>query len=245
MADEIKDPKAQQQAPAQAKPEEKKEEKVEEKKPAGLDGLTVDQLKDFYKKSPQMFKEAGIVQEEKKEEPKPPEPKPQSAAPAYEGQEIKLPEDVPVNRDVVDRYLKHAKEVGLSAVQVQKEIDFNAQSYREAIKATPKQPTPQEVDQANVALLKADKDFGGKYDENMEVARRAAVKHASPEMLERLKTSDPVLVKHFWDLGKKDGEDVTRGGPNRNGTESGDQEKAIEDHLRARYPKTPQMFKTP
>ena len=224
--------------------------------PAGLENFTVEKLKEFYSKSPQMFKDAGIIKEEVKPEvkvePVKPEVKvetvqPQSAAPVVlDGVEIKLPEDVPVNRDAVAAYLLHAKENGLSPKQVQAEIDFMTNRSREAVKlARTQQPDPEEErrkqDAANVAVLKADKTFGANYEENMEIARQAAAKFADPELLERLKTSDPVLVRHFLKVGKADSEDRTRGAPNRNGREGEDEARQRAKGLRARFPNSPTM----
>lgn len=254
--DPEKKPEVTPQAPAQGAPtEEKKVETkpVEESKASGLDGFTAEQLKALYSRSPQMFQEAGIVSkpEEKKVEEKPAaekkveEPKPaQSAAPVLDGTEIKLPDDVQVDRAAVDAYLAHAKEIGLSPKQVQAEIDFQVKSAREALKKqAAAQQSHAQIDAANVARLKADAEFGSKFDENMELARRAAAKFGDPELLERLKTSDPVLVKHFYKLGKADAEDRTRGGAPRSGHENDDAEQAREQNLRQRYNRSPQMFK--
>ena len=134
------EPKVEPQAPAKAEPkvETVVEPKVEAKlAPSGLDALTSVQLQELYKKSPEMFEEAGITKKveekppEKKVEP-PPEPQ-KSAAPMLDGQEIKLPTDVPVNRESVDEYLKHAQEIGLNANQVQAEINFQTKVAREAM----------------------------------------------------------------------------------------------------------------
>lgn len=246
------------QAPAQGvqdqkPPEPKVEAKAEEKpKPSGLDAYTVEQLREFYKQSPQMFEEAGIVQkkEEKAPEEKKTEPeKPQSAAPVvYAGKEIKLPTDVPVNREMVDAYFKHAQEMGHTPEQVQGAIDFQTKIARDELKreqdavAAKHQETPAEVDARNVASLRA--AWGQKYDENMEVARRAAVKYGDAELLEKLKTSDPVLVRHFHKLGAADAEDRTPGAPNRNGEETPNEAKTQKDLQRARYnhPTSQQMF---
>jgi hypothetical protein len=262
MAEEIKKPDAAQQAPAQGTPGEEKP-KVEEPKPtpAGLDAYTKEDLQKLYKNSPQLF--AGIVEEKvkepekkepgKKEEPKPETPK--SAAPmVYGDKEIKLPDDVPVNREAVAAYLSHAKENGLSAEQVQKQIDWQTkvareESAKEAERVRAREaarPTPQQEDAANIEKLKADKVFGGQnYEANMEIARQAAKKFGDPELLERLKTSDPVLIKHFWTLGKLDAEDTTLRAPNRTGNETDDALKAEAEHQRARFPNSPQMFTTP
>ncbi len=252
MAEEIKKVEPPPQTPVQGAQDKKEAPPKEEAKvgPTGLDSFTADQLKEFYKRSPQMFEDAGIVakKEEKKVEP-PPEkkeepPKPAvSAAPKYGEVEIKLPDDVPVNREAVDRYLVHAKEIGLDVKQVQAEIDFQTKDAREALKRQPpKEPTPAEVDAANVAKLKADPEFGGsdeKFKENMEIARRAAVKFGDKETLNRLVTSDPVWVKHFLKIGLADGEDKTPRGPNRTGIE-GEPEEGSDDkqttYLKQRYP---------
>lgn len=257
MADEIKKVEApvQGQVP-EPKVEAKSQQKVEEPaKPTGLDGFTTEQLKALYSKSPQMFEEAGIVKKpEPKVEPKiekPPEP--QSAAPVvYEGKEIKLAEDVPVNKEAVAAYLAHAKEIGLSPEQAQKEIDFQVKQYRDSVAKEPKPKTPEviraEQDAANVAVLKADKAFSGakgeKYGANMELARRAAVQYGDADLLERLKTSDPVLIRHFLKLGKANAEDTSEpGGAPRSGIEGEEVEKGRQAGLRARYRNTPQMFK--
>ncbi len=260
MADEIKKVEekvvAPPQAPAQVdqgqKPPEKVEAKTEEKpKPTGLDSYTVDQLREFYKKSPEMFAEAGIVTkketpEEKKSEPE----KPQSAAPVvYAGKEIKLPTDVPVNYDLVKEFLEMAKKQGHSPEYVQDTVNWQTEQARKEIKrleSLPKEKTQVEIDAEtdtkNVASLKT--AWGPKYDENMEVARKAAVKYGDAEVLERLKTSDPVLIRHFLKLGKADAEDRTPGAPNRSGEETPNEEKVKEDLMKQRYnhPTSQQMF---
>jgi hypothetical protein len=137
VADEIKKP-GEAQAPAQQTPEVKAPvvepvKVVEAPKPTGLDGLTAEQLEQLYDKSPDLFKKV-----KEKVAAKPPEgdkgqptQKPQSAAPVvYEGQEIKLPEDVQVDAERVKSYLDHAKEIGLSPKQVQGEIEFQIRNVR-------------------------------------------------------------------------------------------------------------------
>lgn len=251
------------QAPAQGepeKPQEGQQAKTPEEKagPTGLDRLTPEDLKKLYDRSPQMFKDAGIVP---KEEAKPPEkkeapkeekkveaPPTASAAPKYGDVEIKLPTDVKVNADAVASYLAHAKEIGLSPQQVQAEIDFQTKQARAALAASqPKAPAPapEEVDAANVGRLKADPEFGKDFEANMDLARRAAVKFGDKETLAKLATSDPVLVKHFWKLAKADAEDQTRAGPNRNGEEDKREEEDLdprsETYLRRRYKNSPGM----
>lgn len=249
------------QAPAQGVPEPKvPEQKPSEQKPTGLDGFTPDQLKEFYKKSPQMFEDAGIVPkkeakpEEKKEEPKPPPAKPQSAAPVvYEGQEVKLPDpgDVPLDMVRLGRYLALAKENGLTPKQVQAEIDFQVGDARSEIKRRQMEesnkPTPQQIaierDKVNVGILKADKEFGADFEKNFEMARQAAVKFGDPELLERLRTSDPVLVRHLWKIAKLDADDTTPSAPNRTGNEGDKEEKDQENYLKQRFPNSPTLFR--
>lgn len=243
---------AEQQATAQAKAAADSTKAAEEKAaadkkaaeenkpgPTGLDSLTPADLKAFYERSPQMFKEAGIVQEKTKvEEKKPPTEQAGSAAPKlkFGDVEINLPTDVKVNLDAVNAHLAHAKEIGLDAKQVQAQIDFQTKLAREEAKNQPKVPTPAEIDAANVALLKADAAFGAKFEENMDTARRAAVKFGDKEVLTKLATSDPVLVRHFWKLGLADAEDRTLRAPNRNGEEGNADEQDQQSHLKARYP---------
>lgn len=210
---------------------------AEARKATGLDSLKPEDLKALYAKSPQMFE--GIVP--KKEEQKPPPP-PQSAAPVFDGKEIQLPTDVPINKEVVAAYLTHAKENGFSVAQVQADINFQAKQYREA-QAKNAPPTPQEQDAANVAKLKT--EFGASYDANIEIARQAAAKFADPDLLEKLKTSDPVLIRHFLKLGKADADATTpNGGTPRNGNETDEEAKSEEQRQKARFPKSPQMFTT-
>jgi hypothetical protein len=255
MADEIKKVEEPPKVPAPVVEGQKPavEAKVEQGQPSGLDSFTVDQLKDFYKKSPQMFEEAGLapkkeVKPEEKKEEKPKTEGTQSAAPViYDGVEVNLPKDVPVDKVAIDTYLAHAKDVGLSQKQVQAQIDFQAKRARAVLAAEPKPKTPEELraeaDAANVAKLKSDATFGAKYEENMEIARRAAVKFGDPELLERLKTSDPVLVRHLWKLGQADAEDSTKHGPNRSGKETDDAQESEKTYLKQRFPNTPSMFK--
>lgn len=274
MTTEVKKPEEKAQAPAQPiPPEQKKDEQKppEEQKvgPTGLDRLTADDLKKLYAQSPGMFKEAGIVPEPKKEEEaKPPEQKPPekppeapapptvSAAPKFGDVEIKLPTDVKVNREAVDAYLAHAKDIGLSPQQVQAEIDFQTKRAREqetkqpAKLEPPKASAPVDLaaeDAANVSKLRADPEFGKAYEANMDLARRAALKWGDKDTLAKLATSDPVLVKHFWKLALADAEDTTHGSPNRNGHESDpkeeDNDPRSESYLKRRYKNSPQMFR--
>lgn len=236
MADEKK-PEGQ-QAPADApKAEEKKIEEVQ--KATGLDSLKPEDLKALYAKSPEMFE--GIVPTPKEEKKVEPEPK-KSAAPTLGDVEIKLPTDVPVDRAALDTRLALAKELGLSAGQFQRQLDHEVEMARKYI-ASQKQPTPQEQDAANVAKLKT--EFGGSYEANIEIARQAAAKFGDPDLLEKLKTSDPVLIRHFLKLGKADADDKTpnKGLP-RNGNEEDEVAKSEEQRQKSRYPNSPEMFPT-
>lgn len=208
-------------------------------KPVTLEGMTAERLREIYKSSPEMF--AGLVPEVKKEAPKEAPPL-KSAAPKFGDVEIKLPEDVPVNKETIDAYLVHAKEVGLSATQVQAEIDFQSKSYRAAV-AKQAPLTPAQQDAANVEILK--KDFGAKYEESMATARAAfdKIKDRHPELEAKLKTSDPAYVKLLLELGNADRDDSTpnRGAP-RNGTETDAAEKDEEKRLQERFNNSPQLF---
>lgn len=205
-------------------------------KPTGLDGMTPEALQALYKQSPEMFK--GIVPEAKKvEEVKPPV----SAAPKYGDTELKIPEGVPFQKEVLATYLEHAKEVGLTPQQVQKQIDFQVKLYNQQ---NPPKTDPKAEDAANVATLKA--EFGTEYDKNIEIARQAAAKFGDPALLEKLKTSDPVLIKHFLKIGKADADDVTpQGGKPRTGNEADDEEKQKQDQMKQRYnhPNSRTMFR--
>jgi len=233
------------QASAQAKPEEKSQTTPETSTQVatGLDSLTAKDLQDLYKKSPQMFE--GLVKEKEAPKVEPKEtPKPdKSAAPlSLDGVEIKLPNDVPVNLGEVEAYIHHAKEIGLDAKQVQAQIDFQTAQARKVLASRPQQKTPEQIDAENVASLK--KEFGEKYDENMDIARRAAVEFGDPDLLIRLKTSDPVLVKHLLKIGLKNKEATTpKGGVPRTGNEGEEEEKKRQDAQRQRYPRSPQMFR--
>lgn len=224
------------QAPAQGTDPEKEVKLESTPTKAGLDQFTTAQLRDFYAKSPQMFEEAGIV---KKPEVKPPEPGKLMVGDT----EIKLPEDFQVDKALVEGYIAHAKEIGLNPKQVQAEIDFQFKRAREAAATQPKPKTPVELqaeaDAVNVGKLK--QEFGTKYDENMDIARRAAGKYGDADLLSRLNTSDPVLVKHFLKIGKADAEDSTTRAPNRNGNETADAEQDQSEYYKKRFPNTPSM----
>lgn len=224
-----------QQAPAQA-PAGQKTEPVAGGAPAptGMDNLTVEQLKSVYAKSPQLFAEAGIVVPKEAAPASTETVKPQTPPvndKATDELGVAWPKDVPVNVEAASKYLK---DLGVSKEQAQKLVDFEADRYRAATKAEAT------ADAANVAALKADKEFGAKYDENMEIARKAVLKHGSPELTERLKHSDPVLVKFLWKVGQADGEDRTSRAPG--GGASEDAAEAEAKHFRDRYPNSPSMF---
>lgn len=253
MAEETKKP-PEQNAPAPVKTEEKPPEtKVETPPPAtatGLDGMSKEALRELYKKSPELFDEIVPPKVEEKKEPpvekKTEPPASQSAAPVmYEGTEVKIPADVPVDGESLKSRLANWKVLGFSPAQVQGQIDFEVQQYKAHVAALPKPKAPEEVakeqDAANVAKLKA--DFGQEYDENMEIARQAAVQFADADLLAQMKTSNPVLVRHFLKLGKLNGIKPTpQGGAPRNGNETLDEEKSKDQQYRARYKNTPGMF---
>lgn len=251
MADPVIPAAAAPNAPAPGTPAAAVTPVVDPAKPTGLDGITKEGLQELYKRTPQMFKEAGIVVEPVKvvDPPKPPEPI-KSAAPKYGDVEIKLAADVPFNKEAIDDYLTHAKTIGLSASQAQAEIDFNVAQYRKQANppGQPKPKTPTEIDAENVAILKQDPEFAKDFDKNMELARRAAVKFGDKDLIGRMTTSDPVLVKHLYRLGKADAETPTaQGGVPRTGSE-GEQTteqaaKTQEDYFNKRYPNSPSMSK--
>ena len=251
MADEIKPPASQAPAQTPVVPPQEAAKPPEAPKPAGLDGMTKEQLRELYARTPQLFKDAGIVVEPVKvvEPPKPPEP-PKSAAPKYGDVEIKLAEDVPINKEGIESYLTHAKTIGLTAQQVQAEIDFNVAQYRKQANppGQPKPKTAAEIDAENVATLRQDPEFAKDFDKNMELARRAAVKFGDKDLIGRLTTSDPVLVKHLWKIGKADAETTTaQGGVPRTGSEGeatpAEAAKAEEEYYDKRYPNSPTMSK--
>lgn len=224
---------------------------VETPKAISLEGLTKEQLKELYVRTPQLFKDAGIVAEPVKvvEPPKPPEP-PKRVNPKYGDVEIKLADDIPFNEETVKTYLEHAKTLGLTAQQAQGEIDFNVAQYRKQANppGQPKPKTPTEIDAENVAILKQDPEFAKDFDKNMELARRAAVKWGDPALVNRLTTSDPVLVKHLYKLGKADAETPTaQGGVPRTGSEGtqtpAEAAKTEEEYFSKRYPNSPSMSK--
>lgn len=244
MADEKKEEAATQQATAQA----------EQPKPGptGLDRITAKDLKELYARSPQMFEEAEIVkkEEEKKKDAtkvdKKEAPPDKSAAPlSMDGVEIKVPEDVPVDIEAVKAHIEHSKSIGLTPKQVQAQIDVRVEAARKAIAAQPKPKTQEQIDAENdaknVALLKG--EFGEKYEENMEIARQAAVEFGDADLLKRLKSSDPVLVRHLLKIGLKNKEGTTpKGGQARTGNEEEDERKKHEASLKGRYNRSPQMF---
>ena len=139
---------------------------------------------------------------------------------------INLPKDVPVNEEMITAFKLLTKTPEFKANPAQAVVDFQAGMYRKDMAAFA------EADKRNVAALKADAEFGGaKYEENMEIARKAALKFGDAALVERLKQTDPVLVKFLHKIGKASAEDNTPRSP------APTQEAPTADETnRARYP---------
>lgn len=125
---------------------------------------------------------------------------------APEGYGLKKPEkvgDLVVPEAVWDEtrageFTKLAHELGLTAKQVQALSDFELRWVIGGMQATETQA--QAAQEASVAALK--KEWGGNYDGNLALARRAAEAYGGKELIEHPALgNDPVLIKALAKIG--------------------------------------------
>lgn len=136
--------------------------------------------------------------------------------------EIQLPEGAEIDAEIIE---------AAKSKDPQKVIDalLTAQQKRAA--------AWEEHQKAMVATLKADKDFGGeRFEYNVNLANRALMKFADPELLTLLKNTGlgnhPAVVKTFFRIGKANAEDSVAGtaaSPTKKG-------ESMKDVLARHYP---------
>lgn len=152
--------------------------------------------------------------------------------------DIKLPDGLEVDPEVLKGFQGVAKELGLKSEGAQKIFDLYATATKAADAKVQTQIAEQQTGWLNE--LKSDKDFGGKnFDATQRDARRAVQKYA-PELRQFFKDSGlgshPGLVKAFARIGRATAREDSVDGSGGNATTQGSEEAA----LRARYPS---MFK--
>lgn len=134
-----------------------------------------------------------------------------SEATAFDVAKIEMPEGFEsLDENLMAEFTPLAKELNLTQEQGQKFISMHAQTLKSMQDAQQKAHGEQLEQWAKDA--KADKEFGGdKFDENLNVARKAIAKFGSPELKEMLDQSGlgnhPEVIRVFHKIGKAISED--------------------------------------
>lgn len=161
---------------------------------------------------------------------KPPEQKSAETKPPDTPLELKLPDGFQPG-PALDEFKGLAKELGISAQAAQKLVDFQAKHELARAQAAEQQ-------QATWAeALKTDKEIGGaQFEANGQLARKAMLRFATPELRTFLNDSGmgnhPELVRLMYRVGKAIGEDSIAGS---NGAPPGNPSDP-EKYLRDLYP---------
>jgi hypothetical protein len=148
-------------------------------------------------------KDASVI--EKTSAEKPPE-----GQPAVIKYELKIPEGSQLDPKHVEKVEAYAKSKNLSQEQAQEILQREHEavsSFSETLKAK-----VEEEKNSWQKAVQADKEIGGeKFNESIELAKRAYQKFAPPEFTQLLNESGygnhPLLVKTFFRIGKAMGED--------------------------------------
>jgi hypothetical protein len=146
---------------------------------------------------------------------------------AYDIKPEGLPENFPYLPELESVYRKLAHEAGLTPAAAKKIYDgynqFMLEEYRKG-----QQTLKAEMEEIQAGLQK---EWGGKYDENLILAKRAMGRVAppgSPELaaLDKAIGESPVLVKFFYNLGKSmsEGDFIAGGGVQNSSLEARRQE---------------------
>lgn len=129
--------------------------------------------------------------------------------------EFKVPEGMKLDPLMAEGYTPLFKELGLTQDQAQKLIDKNFELGPKMLEAANKQVADEiakeTADWAKTA--RADKEYGGaNFEKNMVIANQALAAFATPELRQVLVESGyanhPELVRLFWKIGQKLGEDT-------------------------------------
>jgi hypothetical protein len=137
-----------------------------------------------------------------------------AAPPAPVALEVKFPEGFAADDALVGKFKPLAQELGLDSPKAQKLVDLFVEAQTAAA-----QKAEAEVERQHkvwTESLKADKEFGGaEFDASVQVARKAMVKFASPELRTFLEETGlgnhPELVRFAYRIGKSIAEDSVAG----------------------------------
>jgi hypothetical protein len=145
--------------------------------------------------------------------------------------ELKLPEGFEPGAGL-DEFKGLAKELGLKPEAAQKLVDFQAKQ------ALAEREQMEKLHAGWLQSMKADKEFGGvQFDANAQLARKAMLKFATPELRTFLNESGlgdhPELVRLMYRVGKAIGEDSIAGVTS---APPGPTEPDPQARLRALYP---------
>jgi hypothetical protein len=151
--------------------------------------------------------------------------------------EIKLPDGVTADVELMDGFKTLAKEHKLTSEQAQKLVDFNLAAAKKQAERTARAWEQQK--KSWEAELKADPEFGGQhFDANMDVANKAARQFGGEALVKVLEDTGlgrhPVLVKMLSAVGKAIADDKVDRGASANHTEA----PTLEQHIANIFPKS-------
>ncbi len=137
-------------------------------------------------------------------EPTNPNPDPTATDPVYD---LAVPEGYSVAEDIKQEFVDLAKELKVAPKDAQRFADLS-------VKMQQKQAADYAKAQEGwVDAVKSDKDIGGDaLPENLAIARKGLEAFGTPELKHLLETTGfgnhPEIIKAFWRVGKKIGEDT-------------------------------------
>ena len=161
-----------------------------------------------------------------KEEPKAEDKKAEEKVEVKEYEAFKLPKDVELNKDVLNKFTDLAKGLSLSQEDAQKLIDIASENVSGVVKAQSEAWT--KTRDQWVTEIKADKDFGGsKFDETVERAQRTLKAYGSEKLLSFLDSTgygdNPDIIRMLARIDKAVSEDKTvNGSPNSSNKSAAD-----------------------
>jgi hypothetical protein len=130
---------------------------------------------------------------------------------AIEYGEFTMPEDMAVDKELLDKAVPLFKEMNLSKEQAQKLVDFQAKQMVSQVEAHNARV------QTWTDAVKADKELGGdNFDKTVGIARKGIEKVGSPELMKLMDEygigSHPEVVRAFYKIGKMTTEDNPESG---------------------------------
>lgn len=118
-----------------------------------------------------------------------------------------MPEGLSANEAFLNEFKAHAFEQGILPKDAQSVMDF----YNSTIGKHVSEDSQKATDKLNTDWQNLKNEWGGNYDQNLQVTNEALTQFATPQQMEQLKSegllNNPLLVKIFQNIGANMGED--------------------------------------